>query len=106
MEIEVYYSLGGHNYWNGNQDRRGIYISFWPVQRERLEKGIGSVTRTVGDKRGGKMLLQEQKRRHDPRGVWWANFVKKNIDAIAEAAIAQNWTGVASIVTGSSSNAA
>ena len=99
MEIEVYYSLGGHNYWTGEQNRRGIYLSFWPVTREKTEnRAVGCITRTVGDNRGRRMLLQEQKRRHDAHGMQWARFVKNNLDAIAEAAIAQNWPGVAHVM--------
>jgi hypothetical protein len=99
MEIEVYYSLGGHNHWTGEQNRRGIYLSFWPVTREKTEnRAVGTVTRTIGDDRGRRMLLQEQKRRQDTHGVQWAKFVKNNLDAIAEAAIAQNWPGVAHVV--------
>lgn len=96
MEIEVYYSLGGHNHWTGDTNRRGVYLSFWPVTREKTDnKAVGIVTRTIGDRRGCRMLLQEQKRRHDAHGMQWARFVKNNLDAIAEAAIAQNWQGVA-----------
>jgi hypothetical protein len=99
MEIEVYYSLGGHNHWTGEQNRRGIYLSFWPVTREKTEnRAVGTVTRTIGDERGRRMLLQEQKRRHDAHGIQWARFIKNNIDAIAEAAIAQNWPGVAHVI--------
>lgn len=99
MEIEVYYTLGGHNHWNGGQIPRGIHLSFWPVTREKTEtKGVGCITRTVGDDRGRRMLLQEQKRRNDAHGMQWARFIKNNIDAIAEAAIAQNWPGVAQVV--------
>jgi hypothetical protein len=98
MEVEVYYTLGGHNYWTGTENRRGIYLSFWPVTRDKSESGYATVTRTVGDDRGRRMLLQEQKRRNDQHGMQWAKFVKNNIDAIAEAAIAQNWPGVAHVV--------
>jgi hypothetical protein len=99
MEIEVYYSLGGHNYWTGDTNRRGIYLSFWPVTRQKTEdRRIGTVTRTVGDDRGRRMLLLEQKRRNDKHGYQWAQFVKNNLDAIAAAAIAQNWPGVAQVV--------
>jgi hypothetical protein len=98
MEIEVYYTLGGPNYWTGGETRRGIYLSFWPVTRDKSGSGVTTCTRTVGDDRGRRMLLQEQKRRNDAHGIQWAKFVKNNLDAIAQAAIAQNWEGVAHVV--------
>lgn len=31
LEIKVYYSLGGMNYWTGTAEERGYYISVTPV---------------------------------------------------------------------------
>ncbi len=35
LEIEVYYSLGGMNYFTGSNEQRGYYLSVTPVKRER-----------------------------------------------------------------------
>lgn len=99
MEIEVYYSLGGHNHWTGGTNRRGIWLSFWPVVREKTDhKAIASVTRTVGDDRGRRLLLLEQKRRNDNTGAAWGRFIKENLNAIGEASVNQDWAAVAHLV--------
>lgn len=33
LKVEVYYSLGGYNCWNGKNERRGYYLSVCPVER-------------------------------------------------------------------------
>lgn len=99
MEIEVYYSLGGHNIWTGGTNRRGVYLSFWPVVRDKTDhRAVTSVTRTVGDDRGRRMLLVEQKRRQDTVGAAWGRFVKDNLTALGEASVLQDWAAVAHIV--------
>lgn len=99
MEVEVYYTLGGHNHWNGGNIQRGIWLSLWPVRREKTDfQNVKSVTRTVGDDRARRVLLQPQKRRQDAVGTQWAAFIKNNIDAIGAAAITENWEGVTHIV--------
>ena len=64
LEVETQYQLGGLNYFNGNQERRGIYLSFDVVTREphcttrQLFGALdGSNTKT------GKILMLELKRK-------------------------------------------
>jgi len=34
LKVSIYYSLGGMNYFSGNSEERGIYVSVSPVKRE------------------------------------------------------------------------
>lgn len=42
-EIEVYYDLGGMNYFSGRSVERGYYASVNPVERQRLDNGVAMV---------------------------------------------------------------
>jgi hypothetical protein len=39
VEAEIYYTLGGQNYFSGSTNRRGVYFSFHPVTL-KIEDGI------------------------------------------------------------------
>ena len=55
LKLSVYYSLGGYNYWNGNNDKRGYYLSVTPERRGEQERGF--VTALLGS--GVKYFLLE-----------------------------------------------
>lgn len=40
IEIEVYYNLGGYNYFTGKSEDRGYYLSVSPVERRKNDFGI------------------------------------------------------------------
>ena len=33
LEVEVYYSLGGMNYWTGREEKRGYYLGVSPLEK-------------------------------------------------------------------------
>ena len=45
LEVEVYYSLGGMNYFTGKNEGRGYYLSVTPV---KIEGGFRTVTAFTG----------------------------------------------------------
>ena len=53
LEVEVYYSKGGMNYFSGSVNRRGIYIGVTPVNIEKSTSGftMRSITLFSGIKR-------------------------------------------------------
>lgn len=55
LEIEVYYSLGGMNYFTGRNEPRGYYLSVTPAMRSEHCISYTSFT-------GTKILLKEVKR--------------------------------------------
>lgn len=55
LEVEVYYSLGGMNYFTGRNEPRGYYLSVTPAKRS--DHCISYVSFT-----GTKILLKEVKR--------------------------------------------
>lgn len=44
LKIEVYYSLGGMNYFTGRAENRGYYISVSPVYRNGITESYTSFT--------------------------------------------------------------
>ena len=58
--VELYYSLGGMNYWTYKQEGRGYYLSVKPVERVRRD-GYTTESYTMGS--GIKMLIKEVSRR-------------------------------------------
>ena len=91
MQIEVYYSLGGMNYWSGKVDPRGLWLSFTPVRRSKSRTGLSSVTSRVGDPRGKRFLLKEMKRKNAKQGFAVANQIKGNVFAMGNAAVIGDW---------------
>ena len=55
LKIEVYYNLGGINYFTGRVDERGYYISVTPVERARGMESFVAFT-------GAKQLIHPVKR--------------------------------------------
>jgi len=56
LTVEIYYDLGGMNYFSGKQERRGYYFSLTP---ETVSHGM----RTYESYTGMKVLFQQVKRR-------------------------------------------
>ena len=54
-EVEVFYSLGGMNYFTGGINRRGVYVMITPKE---VGERMSSFT-LLGENSGMKMLLQE-----------------------------------------------
>lgn len=42
IKVHIYYSKGGINYFSGNRDSRGVYISIIPVEVKCYGKGLGT----------------------------------------------------------------
>ena len=60
VKAEFYYNIGGMNYLTGRVEKRGYYISVYPVKREQKD---GYVTETSSAYTGVKQCLHECKRR-------------------------------------------
>lgn len=54
IEVSVYYDKGGINFYNGNNDRRGFYLSVTPVKKDAgfvsilLGSGLKKLILTTG----------------------------------------------------------
>lgn len=61
LRIEFGYSLGGHNWYNGNDEPRGYYLYCTPCERKVNKMSDGkeytTITEVVG--KGGKTLLKQ-----------------------------------------------
>ena len=65
LKIEVFYSLGGYNYFSSNHSPRGIYLLLKPVARGN---GMESSVLMGGQREAGfKVLLEELKRKNQKR---------------------------------------
>jgi hypothetical protein len=60
LKVELYYDLGGMNYFSGSVEGRGIKLSVSPVQRSERENGIVMESYTAFS--GFKKLLKEMAR--------------------------------------------
>jgi hypothetical protein len=64
LEVSVSYSLGGANFWQGTQEKRGYWLHVTPVGLRREEAGYTVKSFTIGaGPRGVKAFLMEVKRR-------------------------------------------
>lgn len=89
MEMSVYYSLGGANYFDGATSRRGIWLSFYPVRREE-----GVISRKLPDNRGRRLLLKELTRKNRRTGEEIADMIAAVAVDLHEAAVNQDWPRV------------
>lgn len=58
LKVDTYYSIGGMNYFVGESERRGIWLSVTPVQRTQTSERYTAFT-------GSKICLLELKRKSD-----------------------------------------
>lgn len=77
-EVEVYYSLGGMNYFSGGYNRRGVYVSITP--KEVSETGTSQILLSDPNQSGMKMLLQEMPRKSKKTLLEWCNKIKPLVD--------------------------
>lgn len=61
IKLEVYYSLGGMNYWTYKNEPRGYYLSVTPVERSVSSGGFMMEGFTAFS--GTKVLVKEVKRK-------------------------------------------
>jgi hypothetical protein len=77
-EVEVYYSLGGINYFSGGTNRRGVYISIGP--KEVSEGSVSCVLLGNENESGMRMLLQELPRKNEKILQQWYERIKPVVD--------------------------
>ena len=98
LEIQVRYRKDhGVSWYHGHAYKRGLVLDFTPVKIERCN-GYLSKTAVLGDGQGRIIFLEELKRQSNKKGNAVADFVKANIDRIAEAGANQDWNGVINIM--------
>lgn len=56
LRVEMYYNIGGMNYFTGRQERRGYYLSISPVTRNGIMESFTAYS-------GVKFLLKEVSRK-------------------------------------------
>ena len=61
LKAEVYYALGGYNYFTGKNESRGYYLSVSPVEIKECDSGFKSESYTAFT--GYKFLLFEASRK-------------------------------------------
>jgi hypothetical protein len=74
--IELYYSKGGANYFSGNRDRRGIYVSIMPVEVTKYPNGTSATCSLVTG--GIRALVVPLMRKNDKS----LQFAAEKIDAL------------------------
>lgn len=86
LRVEVYYSLGGMNYWNGKCEPRGYYLSVQRVTRENRD-GYFTEGFTVGSG-GARAFLLECKRKSDKLHAKAVEMAKAKEVEMCEAILA------------------
>lgn len=93
MEVSLYYSKGGYNAFTGNANKRGLYLSFWPVARFE-----GGVSRTLFDDLGRRVLIEEMGRKSKKKGEGWADKLEPYTATMAYHAERQEWGMIGAIL--------
>ena len=83
-EIQVYYHLGGMNYFTYKQEPRGIYVSIQPCKF--IERG-GYTMVECCPMNGCKFLLEELKRANAKKLAQWEECVAMYAEQLAKAYI-------------------
>ena len=78
IEVEVYYKLGGMNYFSGGVNKRGIYLSVSPVN---ISNGMKSFTAFSGIA----TCVEELNRKSDKQLRYWAEKIEPYVDKIISA---------------------
>lgn len=86
INVEVNYRLGGYNYFNGQNNPRGIYVSATPVKKEEHFDATGKVlfhstSYELFGNSGKCKVLETLARKADKAGQRWALVVKANLAA-------------------------
>lgn len=85
LKIEVYYSKGGMNYWNGRNEPRGYYLSVTKVERE-VCNGYTSESFMVGS--GGVRSFLLEVKRQSPKSLAQAEeLAKAKVDELKKAVL-------------------
>ncbi len=63
--LEVLYSKGGYNWFNGDAEHRGYYLHCTPVmlKEKQLDSGLQYTEKTITVGKGYKLMLKEVSRR-------------------------------------------
>lgn len=78
-EIDIYYSLGGPNYFSGGYNRRGIYIGVTPKTASN-----GMVEHSMFS--GTKLFLEEMPRKKPKRLIHWVNTIQPFMEELCDVA--------------------
>ena len=86
LYLEVLYSKGGYNWYNGDSERRGYYLHCTPVllKTDSLSNGTEYSTSTVTLGKGYKLLLKEVGRRSEKSENEANILAEEKVDFIVE----------------------
>lgn len=74
LQISVFYSLGGYNYFTYEKNKRGYYLSVTPCNVVRFGDGLETLECSLTGKYSGmKTLLEEVPRFNKKKLETWAN---------------------------------
>lgn len=93
LKVSVRYDKGGVNYFNGNQDKRGVYVHFKPVHRGN---NFESCTCLSANKKenGFKIFVRELGRMSQKQMDDIAKRVEPLVPTFAEKWNAEDWQGI------------
>jgi hypothetical protein len=87
LKVEVYYTLGGLNYFTGRQEKRGYYLSVIPVEIKE-SNGIRSEICSIFS--GAKELILEVKRRSKKAELEASRLAQERMEKLIEYVLSKN----------------
>lgn len=88
IKVSIYYSLGGMNYFSGNANPRGYYVSITPVTLNETPWGYSEQSVLLGKHSGGKILLQEATRFNAKTFAQMDTLAQEQVNKYAEQFVA------------------
>jgi hypothetical protein len=84
LALETRYQLGGTNYFNGNSEKRGIYLNF--TKQTKIQRdGYISTQTTIFEKGNYKIFIQELTRKSEKRVKEFHQYVDSIKDELYKA---------------------
>lgn len=84
VQIQIDYNLGGINYFNYKEEKRGYYLRFSPCKHKDLGNGMYSTEMQPMHERSFKICIKEVNRKSDKTFYKLKTKLMENIDTILE----------------------
>ena len=88
LKCELYYSLGGYNYFTYKQEPRGYYLSVAPVEKSGIMESYVAFS-------GIKKLMVEVKRKSKKKESEAVEMIEKSLPELVDVVVSKNGIKVA-----------
>jgi hypothetical protein len=99
LKIEPRYDKGGSHAFSGSANRRGLYVHFTRITREKTASGFVAERFTIFGNSNYKVMALELSRANSRKEEALAAYVEKHLTELSDAWLADDRDRVAQIVT-------